>query len=105
MTNNKMLLRKLANLGVLKTEFIKPNSFTNDDDIIITNAYDNSKERVIIDKDTTNEELLLMIETEKLSTLKYIKSVVKAYVIGSIIVLIMWILNFLLQWGDTISRM
>lgn len=104
MTKNKKLLTKLANLGVLNTEPIKSNSFINDNDIIIT-KYDDSKEKVIIDEDTTNEELLLMVEAEKLSTLKYIKSVVKAYVVGCVVVLVIWLINFLIQWGDSVARM
>lgn len=103
MTNNKRLLTKLANLGILKTEPVKSSLFTSDNDIIIT-KYDGSKEKVILDKDTTNDELLLMVEAEKLSTLKYIKSVVKAYVVGCVVVLVIWLINFLLQWGDTIAN-
>ena len=82
MTNDKRLLTKLAKLGVLQTEPVKVNSFIGVNDLVIT-KYDASKEKVIFDKDTTNEELLLMVETEKLETLKSIKSMVKFFVVLS----------------------
>lgn len=95
MTNNKKIIRKLARLGVLKTEPVKSTSFLSDNDVVIT-KYD-SKEKVILE-DMTNEELLLMIEAEKLESIKYIKNVVKAYVITSWIILGIWLIKFLIEW-------
>lgn len=99
MTNNKRLLTKLANLGVLKTEPVKSNSFTNENDIIIT-KYDDSKEKVILDKDTTNEELILMVEAEKLETLKSIKSMIKFFVVSTLIGAGIWLFSFLMELGS-----
>jgi hypothetical protein len=99
MTSNKRLLKKLANLGVLKTEPIKLSSFANENDIIITKSND-SKEKVILDKDTTNEELLLMIEAENLETLKSIKNMIKFFVVSTLIGAGIWLFNFLLEFSS-----
>lgn len=101
MTNNKRLLTKLAYLGVLKTEPVNLNSITNENDIIIT-KYDDSKEKVILNIDTTNEELLLLIETEKLETIKSIKSMIKFFVIFTIIGVGIWLLGFLIELGSKV---
>lgn len=97
MTNNKKLIRKLARLGVLKTEPVKSTSFLSDNDVVIT-KYD-SKEKVILE-DTTNEELLLMIEAENLETLKSIKNMIKFFVVSTLIGAGIWLFSFLMEFSS-----
>ncbi len=94
MTNNIPLIKKLARLGVLDTEPVK---YKKEGDIVIENS-NGENVRVIVD-DIPNDELSLMIAAEQLKITKYIKSVVKGYVIVCAIALGIVLLNYLIQLG------
>lgn len=94
MTNNIPLIKKLARLGVLDTEPVK---YKKEGDIVIENS-NGENVRVIVD-DIPNDELSLMIAAEQLETTKYIKSVVKGYVIVCAIAFGVVLLNYLIQLG------
>lgn len=94
MTNNIPLIKKLARLGVLDTEPVK---YKKEGDIVIENS-NGENVRVIVD-DIPNDELSLMIAAEQLKTTKYIKSVVKGYVIVCAIAFGVVLLNYLIQLG------
>ena len=95
MKTNVNVIKKLARLGVIDVEPVK---YKKEGDIIIKNDID-VEQRVILEG-ISDEDLPLMIEAEKLATLKYIKSVVKRYVIGCGIVVGIWLLFFLIELGD-----
>lgn len=94
MTNNIPLIKKLARLGVLDTEPVK---YKKEGDIIIENS--NGENVRVILNDISNDELSLMIATEQLKTTKYIKSVVKGYVVVCAIAFGIVLLNYLIQLG------
>ena len=95
MNTNISIIKKLARLGVLDT---KPVKYKKEGDIIIKNS--EGVEQRVLTEGISDEELPLLIATEQLETTKYIKSVVKGYVIGCCIVLGIWLLTFLIQLGD-----
>jgi len=84
MTKNKDILAKLIDLGVFETVPVGHVPTQDETEIIVTDdrgAY----ERAVIDKELTNEELLIMVEAEKLKTLKYIMYMVMFFVVITVI--------------------
>lgn len=84
MTNNKELIKELARVGILPTEPVKSERLLSESDIIFT-GNDGEKKKVIVDPNLTNEEILLMIEADKLAKVNSIKSMVKFFVILTVI--------------------
>lgn len=95
MNTDLNLIKRLARLGVLDTEPVK---YKKEGDIIIKNS-EGVEQRVIIEG-ITDDDLPLMVATEQLETVKYIKSVVKGYVIGCCAVLGIWLFAFLFELGS-----
>ncbi len=95
MNTNISIIKKLARLGVLDTEPVK---YKKEGDIIIKNS-EGVEQRVLIEG-VSDEDLPLLIATEQLEATKYIKSVVRGYVIGCCVILGIWLLTFLIQLGD-----
>ena len=89
------IIKRLARLGVLDTEPVK---YKKEDDIIIKNS-EGVEQKVIVDG-VTDEDLPLLVAMEQLENIKYIKSVVKGYVIACAIALGIWLLAFLLELGS-----
>lgn len=94
MTTNKELIKELARVGILQTEPIKSERLLTENDIIITNS-EGIKEKVIIDYNLTNEEILMMIEVDKLEKVKSIKSMVKFFTVLTIIGIIVLVIGAL----------
>lgn len=92
------LIKKLARLGVLETETL---DYKKDGDITIENS--NGEEVRVLTDNVTDEDLLLLVATEQLKNIKYIKSVVRGYVIGCAITLGIILLNYLIQLGGKIQ--
>lgn len=84
MTNNKELIKELARVGILQTEPVKSERLLSENDIVFT-GNDGEKKKVIVDQNLTNEEILLMIEADKLAKVNSIKSMVKFFVILTVI--------------------
>lgn len=97
MKTNISIIKKLAEMGVLDTE---PARYIKEGDIIIKDEDD--CERRIILEDISDEDLPLMIAAEQLRTVKYIKSVVKGYVIISCLAMAILLLCDLIQLGSKI---
>ena len=85
--SNKNLLKKLAKLDVLETESINSTSFVSKDDIIIEKD-DGSKAKVILEKDMNMNKLMLMVQVEQLSVLKFIETIIYRYIVGCIILFV-----------------
>lgn len=95
MKTNINIIKRLARLGVLEVEQAK---YKKEDDIIIKN-YEGVEQKVIIDG-LTDEDLAMMVEVEKLSTLQSIKGMVKAFYISALICGGIWLLFFLIDLGS-----
>ncbi len=92
MKTNVKIIKKLARLGVLNTEYVKNK---NDNDIILENL-DGTQMKVITDG-ITDEDLPLMIYTKQLEMLKSINFFVKTTFILGVIAAVVWILSFMIQ--------
>ena len=96
-TSNRKLISKLGRLNILPTEEVKAGFPYKETDVIITKN-DDTKVRVITDG-ITDEEVFLLIETEKLKTLKSIKTMIKGCIIFFAINYGLWIFVLLFELG------
>ncbi|MBQ6893366.1 MAG: hypothetical protein IJN48_04095 [Clostridia bacterium] len=91
MLKDKELIEKLGMMGILATEELKGPA--EKDDIVLD--YGSYQKRVIVDS-VPEEELMLAVAVEQLETLKSIKSMVKFFVVLTVIGLVITALAFFL---------
>ena len=91
-TDNKTLVKELAELKVLQTEPIKHQT---QNDITVTNS--NGESCRVITDNISDEDLPILIQTKQLKTLNAIKNMITFYTVLTVIGLIaaiIWVLFF-----------
>ena len=84
------LLSKLVSLGIYQTEPLNNNNIDNEN--IITDAVGNNLR--VITENVSDDEVYTALEVEKIETLKSIKSMLKFFVVLTVIGLFIFFLMF-----------
>lgn len=89
---SKYLLGKLVSLGIYQTEILSNNKNNIDNDNIITDAVGNDLR--VITENVSDDEVYTALEVEKIETLHSIKSMLKFFVVLTIVGLFIFLLTF-----------
>lgn len=89
--NNKKLIKLLGTLGILESEEIKDNNIKTEDDVTYTVSNiagtESIEYRILSDK-IDEETVALLLEAEKLKTLRSIQKMLKFFTILTIVTLV-----------------